>query len=101
MGLDFVLWDKDEQEIGFTEMSERLHNSIFWGSYREQVGRYLHNLHDYYLTDITFEEKEIQLLISDLENMKSVLNDSYKQELEHLIITLSDSRVFQVHIAGD
>ncbi|MGE8082037.1 hypothetical protein [Peribacillus loiseleuriae] len=101
MGLDFVLWDKDDQEIGFTEISEKLHETIFRGSYRGQIGQYLRNLYDYYLTYVTFKGKEIQLLIFDLENMKSILNDPYKQELERLIVTLSDNRVFRVYIAGD
>ncbi|MFP3726961.1 hypothetical protein U8V72_17435 [Priestia filamentosa] len=101
MGFDVVLYNQEDEELEFFELSEDFHSIIFnpsmlWKSYLE-----LRKLSDYYLTDEIFSGEKLARLISDLERYQLSIPSAWKGAYTQLIRKLSKSTVAKVHIAGD
>ncbi|QKS72329.1 hypothetical protein FLK61_37485 [Paenalkalicoccus suaedae] len=101
MGLDIVLYDNDNKILGVTEIDYALHEGLFQENNNWKSFLFLRKLSDYYLTDITFDRKEIDNLISDLDYISLFISKQKLKMLEKLISCLSDENIKKIHIAGD
>jgi hypothetical protein len=52
MGLDIVLYGKNGQKLGISEIEESLHESLFAGNPYWRSYPYLRKLRDYYRTNV-------------------------------------------------
>ncbi len=101
MGFDVVLYNQEDEELEFFELSEDFHSIIFnpsmlWRSYLE-----LRKLSDYYLTDEIFLGDKLGRLISDLKHYQMNIPTAWKGAYSQFIQKLSKPIVVKVHIAGD
>ncbi|MGG4264034.1 hypothetical protein [Peribacillus simplex] len=101
MGLDVLLYDKDDNKIEYYEITETLHNEIFnskklWRSYLE-----LRKLSDYYLSDEEYIGTSIMGLIDDLKRYKMFITQHKKAEYQEFIDKISKPNVKRISIAGD
>ena len=103
MGLDIMLFDKENKRVGKREITLSLHEEIFngkikcnWGSFS-----YLRKLKDYYKTNITFKENEIKAFLKDLMEFRSFMDECYEHELSGIIKVLDNESVYKIDITGD
>lgn len=103
MGLDILLFDKDNKIIGQKEITLSLHEEIFNGKTKCNWSNfpYLKKLKDYYKTNIIFTDNEIKAFLDDLMGIKSFLDEGYESKLSSLIKDLDNKSVYKIHIAGD
>ena len=103
MGLDILLFDKDNKIIGQKEITLSLHEEIFNGKTKCNWSNfpYLKKLKDDYKTNIIFTDNEIKAFLDDLMGIKSFLDEGYEGELSSLIKDLDNKSVYKIHIAGD
>ena len=101
MGIDIVLYDKEGQEIGHTEIESEFHDALFirnnnWGSYHN-----LRKLRDFYLTDVKYNRKEVEKLIEDFKNVRMFMPKEYQNQVDDLILKLKMPGVETIRCAGD
>lgn len=87
MGLDILLFDKENKRVGKREITFLLHKKIFNGKIKCNWGdlSYLRKIKDYYKTNITLKEKEIKAFSKDLVEIRSFMDACYEDELSGLI----------------
>lgn len=101
MGIDIVLYNEEDQEIGHTEIESDFHDALFirnnnWGSYH-----CLRKLHDFYLTDVKYNRKEVDKLAEDFKNIRIFVPKEYQNQVDDLILHLTNPGVVTIHCAGD
>lgn len=101
LGLDVLIYDKNDKKINTYEITEALHNEIFnskklWRSYLE-----LRKISDYYLSDATFEGQALNGLITDLEKYKMYINENNQGEYQSLINEISNPSIKKIFVGGD
>lgn len=102
MGLDILLFDKNNKIMGEVEITLSIHEEIFNGKIKCNWGDfpYLRKLKNYYKTNVIFKDSEIKAFLNDLLKFKSFLDERYEGELSSLIKNL-DKNVYKIHIMGD
>lgn len=101
MGLDVLIYDKNDKKIRTYEITEALHNEIFnskklWRSYLE-----LRKINDYYLSDEKYEGQGLIGLITDLERYKMFINENNQGEYQSLINEISNPAIKKIIVVGD
>ena len=87
MGLDIVLYGENEKIIKIVEFKQEVHESIF---------------KDYYKTDVIYFEKDINILIDELEESLLYLkNNSHKEFIKNIIKELSSPSIWKVRVGSD
>ncbi|PMB03041.1 hypothetical protein CEN49_24270 [Fischerella thermalis CCMEE 5273] len=89
-----------KNKIGFTEIPESLHDSIFrtnaWTHYT-----LLREIKDYYLTNAWFKDEQIDALKYELKQMKNFIDKNNKEKLYILLSKLSDKEIKYIWVVGD
>lgn len=101
MGLDVLIYDKNDKKIKTYEITEALHNEIFnskkiWRSYLE-----LRKTSDYYLSDATYEGQALIVLITDLERYKMFINENNQGQNQSLINEITNPAIKKILVGGD
>ncbi len=103
MGLDILLFDKENKRVGKRDITLSLHEELFNGKIKCNWGGffYLRKLKDYYKTNITFKENEIKAFLKDLMEFRSFMDECYEHELSGIIKVLDNESVYKIDITGD
>ncbi|SMQ81062.1 hypothetical protein SAMN05444673_4115 [Bacillus sp. OV166] len=101
MGLDVLLYDKNDKRIGMYEITEALHNEIFnskklWRSYLE-----LRKISEYYRSDEEYEGQALIELINDLKRYQMFISENKQREYQEFITEISHPSIRKVFIVGD
>ncbi|MGF6949037.1 hypothetical protein QF028_001542 [Neobacillus sp. B4I6] len=101
MGLDVLLYDKNDKRIGTYEITESLHNEIFntkklWRSYQE-----LRKISEYYRSDEEYEGQTLIELINDLKRYKMFISENKQEEYQEFINEISHPFIHKINIVGD
>lgn len=102
MGLDIVLYGENRKIIKIVEFKQEVHESIFKENYKYRSYIMLRKLKDYYKTDVIYFEKEINILIDELEESLLYLkNNSHKEFIKNVIKEVSSPSIWKVHVGSD
>ncbi|MFC4075488.1 hypothetical protein [Salinithrix halophila] len=100
MALDVLLYKKGTL-VHKDHISESLHDALFkknknWGSYLT-----LRKLQDYYRTDVRLNRRQMDELVSELEQMKIFVDNQAAEQIDQLKDVLSRSTYDEAWIGGD
>ena len=103
MGLDIYYYDKKKEEHFLAEISEGLHNQIFYGNIHPGEWGILSKVKVYYGADsvVTLNRSQIDELIKKLISIKEFIADKYKNEIDELVIILRNKEFDKITIVGD
>jgi hypothetical protein len=101
MGLDVLLFDKNDKLVSMFEIDEALHKEIFSSQKRWASYLFLRKLNDYYRTDVEFSGKALEGLIFDLINYKTLMAAEYQTTFLALLDAISDKKVKKIRVNGD
>lgn len=103
MGLDIYYFDKNKEEHFLAEISEGLHNKLFYGNIHPGKWGILSKIREYYGPGsvVTFNSLQIEEFIKKLLSIKELIPDKYKNEIDELVMILRNEEFDSITIAGD
>ncbi|MCM3729956.1 hypothetical protein M3226_31035 [Neobacillus cucumis] len=103
MGLDIYYYDKNNEEHFLAEISEGLHNQIFYGNIHPGKWGILSKIKEYYGADsvVTLNRLQIEEFIKKLLSIQEFVADKYKNEIDEIVLLLRNEEFHSVEIAGD
>lgn len=101
MGLDIYYYDKENIEYFLAEISVKLHNQIFYKNVSSEKWGILIKLKNYYGIEVHLNREQIEEFIERLEDIKSNIPNEFTNEIDELIIVLSNKEYRNITIAGD
>jgi hypothetical protein len=102
MGLDIVLYNKQNKVIKVVEFEQKAHNLLFNQTNNWSSCLMLRKIKDYYKTDVFYYKNEISILIEDLKMIKNFLNDIYvKNYIDSIILELNNGNIEKIHFGSD
>ena len=101
MGLDIYYYDKDNREYFLAEISQKLHNQIFYKNVSSEKWGILSILKNYYGIEVHLNREQIEEFIERLEAIKSNIPEEFTNEIEELKSVLNNKEYRNITIAGD
>jgi hypothetical protein len=104
MGLDISYYDKkNKKQHHLGEISEGLHNQIFYGNVHPENWGILRKIKEYYGADsvVTLNRLEIDEFINKLLSIKELVPDKYSNEIDELVLILRNEEFDKIKFAGD
>lgn len=101
MGLDIYYYDKENKEYFLAEISQKLHNQIFYKNVNPEKWGILSKLKNYYGIEVNLNRDQINELVERLESIKSNIPNEFTNEIDELNSVLKKKEYRHITIAGD
>lgn len=100
MGLDILIYNKENKRADICELTENIHYWLFNEiSLNEEIFNQLFKIKNYYKTDVTFSDKDLDKFISELTIIKQ--NSKYEKEIDNILYKIQDLEIQKIRVTGD